>query len=388
MSFSLIDILLVTSIIQSLALAAFLLLPENIRAASNQLLVVTLVSFAFGMSEILSYGIGFTLRHPQVAYLGTLLGLLQAGALYLYAKSLMFRDFRLRWGHAVHTLLFWVVAAILFVEYYQQPTGVKLQILQRQEYPGVLTSPVLAVAIHAVVLGYFIATIRAISRFGAGIRGIFSNVENKQLSWLRSLLTGYAAVWGVSLGYCLVAHVVRNPAQARWVVGFAGVVGFLFINYLLMNALRQPTIFSGLSAEEAALLEEVQAPTAAVPGNQDHDHDRQQALMERLRGHMAENRPHLRSNLTVAQLARELDLSPRELSRLLNQGFRQNFFEFISGYRLEEAKARLADPANTDSILDVMYAAGFNSKSVFNTLFRTSTGMTPSRYRALRARAR
>lgn len=385
MSFSLIDILLVTSIIQSLALAAFLLLPENIRAVSNQLLVATLVSFAFNMAEILSYGVGFTMRHPGVAYLGTLFGLLQAGTLYLYAQSLMFRDFRLRWGHAVHTLLFWVVAVILFVEYYQQPTEVKLQLLQRQDYPGVLTSPVLAVAIHAVVLGYFFATIRAISRFGTGIRGIFSNIENKQLSWLRSLLIGYAAVWGVSLLYCMVAHVVRNPAQAQWVVGFAGVVGFLFINYLLVNALRQPAIFSGLSAEEAALLEEVQVPEAAPPSNQDHGNNR--ALMERLRRHMDESRPHLRSNLTVAQLARELDLSPRDLSRLLNQGFHQNFFEFISGHRLEEAMARLADPANTDSILDVMYAAGFNSKSVFNTLFRKSTGMTPSRYRALHAGA-
>lgn len=385
MSFSLIDILLVTSIIQSLALAAFLLLPENIRAVSNQLLVATLVSFAFNMAEILSYGVGLTMRHPEVAYLGTLFGLLQAGTLYLYAQSLMFRDFRLRWGHAVHTLLFWVVAVILFVEYYQQPTEVKLQLLQRQDYPGVLTSPVLAVAIHAVVLGYFFATIRAISRFGMGIRGIFSNIENKQLSWLRSLLMGYAAVWGVSLLYCMVAHVVRNPAQAQWVVGFAGVVGFLFINYLLVNALRQPAIFSGLSAEEAALLEEVQVPEAAAPSNQDHGDNH--ALMERLRRHMDESRPHLRSNLTVAQLARELDLSPRDLSRLLNQGFHQNFFEFISGHRLEEAKARLADPANTDSILDVMYAAGFNSKSVFNTLFRKSTGMTPSRYRALHAGA-
>lgn len=377
MVFSPIDVLLATAILQSLALAAFLLLPENIRVTSNQLLVATLVSFAFGLGEILAYGTGLTMRHPGLAYVGTLVGLLQAGTLYLYAHSLMYRDFRLRPAHAIHATLFWVVAAILAVEYYRQPTAVQLQILQRQDYPGMLTSPVLAVAIHVVVLGYLYATIRALSRFGVGIRHVFSSIENRQLSWLRSLLIGYAAVWTVSLLYCLSAHVARNPASTRWIVGIAGAVGFVFINYLLLNALRQPALFSGLGAEEAALLEEVQAPApTAASGYRDP------VLEDRLQQHMRQARPHLRSNLTVAQLARELAVSPRELSRLLNQGFGTNFFEFISSHRLEEAKAMLADPAASDSILTVMYESGFNSKSVFNTLFRKSTGMTPSQYRA------
>lgn len=377
MVFSLIDVLLATSILQSLALAAFLLLPENIRVTSNQLLVATLISFAFGLGEILAYGTGLTMRQPGLAYVGTLVGLLQAGTLYLYARSLMFREFRLRPAHAIHTTLFWVVALILVVEYYRQPPAVQLQILQRQDYPGMLTSPVLAVAIHAVVLAYLFATIRALSRFGVGIRDVFSSIENRQLSWLRSLLIGYAAVWTVSLLYCLAAHVIRNPASTRWIVGIAGAVGFAFINYLLVNALRQPSLFSGLNADETALLEEVQAdPPEAATGYHDA------ALEARLQQHMRAARPHLHSNLTVAQLARELGVSPRELSRLLNQGLGTNFFEFISSYRLEEAKTRLATPTATDSILTVMYESGFNSKSVFNTLFRKSTGMTPSRYRA------
>lgn len=374
--FSPTDVLLATGILQSLALAAFLLLPENIRVVSNQLLVATLVSFACGLAEILAYGTGLTLRYPGLAYLGTLLGLLQAGTLYLYAQSLMFRDFRLRPAHAIHTTLFWVVAAILVVEYYRQPTAVKLQILRRQDYPGMLTSPVLAVAIHVVVLGYLYATIRALSRFGVGIGQVFSSIENRQLSWLRALLIGYSAVWTVSLLYCLSAHVARNPASTHWVVGIAGGVGFVFTNVLLLNALRQPSLFNGLSAEEAALLDEVQAPAPEAAAEDDDP-----VLKARLQQHMRQARPHLRSNLTVAQLARELGVPPRELSRLLNQGFGLNFFEFISGYRLEEAKARLADPAATDSILTVMYESGFNSKSVFNTLFRKATGMTPSQYR-------
>lgn len=84
---SLTDILLLTSIVQSLALAFFLLLPANVAVVSNQLLAATLISFAAGLAEFFLYGAGIAVRYPSLAYLGTLFGLLQAGTLYLYARS-------------------------------------------------------------------------------------------------------------------------------------------------------------------------------------------------------------------------------------------------------------------------------------------------------------
>jgi AraC-like DNA-binding protein len=377
MQVSFVDILVATSIVQSLALAVFLLLPGTIRLTSNQLLAATVISFAAWLSEFFLYGTGLALEFPNLAYLGTLVGLLQAGGLYLYARSLMYRDFRLRWEHAVHTLPFWVVSGIFLVEYYLQPVQVKLDILSRRDHPGVLTSPLLAVAIHLVVLGYLVATIRALNRFGIDVRQIFSSTENKQLAWLRSLLVGYAVVWTVSMVYCLAAHVLRSQAGADWVVAAGAVTGFAFINYLLVNALRQPVLFSGLSAEEARLLDTVDE--AAGEPYADGE------FLAVLEQHMREARPHLHSNLTVEQLARQLRVQPRELSRAINQGLEQNFFEYVSGYRLAEAQRLLADPANADNILQVMYAAGFNSKSVFNTAFKKATGLTPSQYRAQHA---
>jgi len=377
MQVTLVDMLLATSVVQSLALAAFLLLPANIRLTSNQLLAATVMSFAAWLGEIFLYGTGLALEHPNLAYLGTLVGLLQAGGLYLYARSLMYRDFRLRWQHAVHTLPFWIFSAVFLVGYYLQPVQVKLDILSQRDHPGVLISPVLAVAIHLVVLGYLYATIRAINRFGLDVRRIFSSLENKQLAWLRSLLLGYAVVWTVSMFYCLAAHVLKSAAGADWVVAAGAVTGFVFINYLLVNALRQPVLFSGLSAEEARLLASVDEAADLPYADSD--------FLARLEQHMCDSRPHLHSNLTVEQLARQMKVHPRELSRAINQGFRQNFFEFVSGYRVTEAQRLLADPANSDNILQVMYAAGFNSKSVFNTAFKKATGLTPSQYRAQRA---
>ena len=373
MYLTLIDILLVTSIVQSLALAAFLMLPVNISLLSNRLLLVTVICFAAGLSEIFLYGSGLAVKHPNLAYLGTLLGLFQAGTLFLYAKSLMYRDFKLVKEHAVHSLLFWVVSAIFLAEYYLQPMEVKLQILLQRDHPGVLTSPLLAVGIHLVFLGYLYATIRSINRFGVNIRQIFSNIENKQLSWLRSLLIGYSIVWTVSMFYCLSAHVYKSGDSTAWVVAIGAVTGFIFINYLFVNALRQPIIFSGLSAEESALLA-IENEGEALPFSDSE-------FIHTLEKYMSEEKPYLYSNLTVEQLARKMEVQPRELSRAINQGLGKNFFEFISRYRIEEAKRQLDDATNTNNILQIMYESGFNSKSVFNTAFKKATGKTPSQYR-------
>ena len=374
MYLTLADILLATSIIQSLGLATFLLLPGTIRLLSNRLLAASVLTFAAGLGEVFLYATGVALRHPNLAYLGTLVGLLQAGLLYLYAQSLMYREFRLVPGHAIHTLLFWVVSAIFLVEYYLQPGEVKLQILMSRDHPGVLTSPLLAAAIHLVFLGYLWATIRALGRFGTTVRQLFSNPENKQLAWLRTLLIGYAFVWTLSLFYCLSAHVFKSNASAQWVSAIGAVTGFLFINYLIIHALRQPVIFSGLSAEEARL---AQSDEPDAP-----EEDVDDELLRRLATHMTEAKPYLDANLSVAQLARQLGVPARELSRTINRGLEKSFFEFVSDYRVANACRRLQAAEASTTILQVMYDSGFNSKSVFNTAFKRATGMTPSAYRA------
>jgi AraC-like DNA-binding protein len=52
----------------------------------------------------------------------------------------------------------------------------------------------------------------------------------------------------------------------------------------------------------------------------------------------------------------------------------------INSYRVNEAKALLINEPQ-DTILDIAYAAGFNSKASFNRIFKKVTGMTPSEYR-------
>lgn len=91
--------------------------------------------------------------------------------------------------------------------------------------------------------------------------------------------------------------------------------------------------------------------------------------------------PYLDPNLTLRSLAEQMNLPPNYLSQLLNEGFEQNFSEYINSYRLATFKSNLVDPKNQHlTILGLAYDSGFNSKTVFNTFFKKMEGMTPKAY--------
>ncbi|WP_237158037.1 helix-turn-helix domain-containing protein [Shewanella psychrophila] len=97
---------------------------------------------------------------------------------------------------------------------------------------------------------------------------------------------------------------------------------------------------------------------------------------------MKTNKPYLNHLLTLENLANQLDLTSRSLSQIINRHFKQNFFEFINSYRIDESKRLLEQNENTNTtMLQIMEQAGFNSKATFNTFFKKTLGLTPTQYR-------
>ena len=89
---------------------------------------------------------------------------------------------------------------------------------------------------------------------------------------------------------------------------------------------------------------------------------------------------YINSSLSLDSLAKEMNISARTLSSVINGYYGYNFGEFINRYRLDEAKRLLVEERNS-TVLDIMYAAGFNSKAAFNGAFKRSEGITPSEFR-------
>jgi YesN/AraC family two-component response regulator len=97
---------------------------------------------------------------------------------------------------------------------------------------------------------------------------------------------------------------------------------------------------------------------------------------------MEQEKLYQETELTLQQLATKLRLPTYQVSQIINEGLKKNFYDLVNGYRVEEAKRLLQDPKNENyTILSVGFEAGFNSKTTFNTVFKKFTGMSPTEFR-------
>ncbi|HXZ01679.1 MAG TPA: helix-turn-helix domain-containing protein [Stellaceae bacterium] len=124
----------------------------------------------------------------------------------------------------------------------------------------------------------------------------------------------------------------------------------------------------------------------AAPAEPPEPSAEERALLARLRQVMEAEKAYREAGLAVAGLAARLEIPEYRLRRLINQRLGQrNFSSFVNGYRLAEARAALADPAQAEvPVVTIALDAGFQSLGPFNRAFKAETGMTPSDYRRRR----
>lgn len=104
-------------------------------------------------------------------------------------------------------------------------------------------------------------------------------------------------------------------------------------------------------------------------------------LRDNLDAYMQQHKPYTNPNLTIHELAIGLKIPPHVLSRVINDGFGKNFFDFINQYRIEAFKQRMEDSRSRQyTLLSLAFEVGFNSKTAFNRAFKKRTNQTPKEY--------
>lgn len=207
-------------------------------------------------------------------------------------------------------------------------------------------------------------------RYRRLLRENYANLEARQRNWLTAFVGGFVliALW------MLVVHGIGSRIDHS----LANILGicsnyfhFFFVSALVFFSLRYTHLFDGLNTPQTEEIE-TQTDVAIFKDEQ----------ITRIENFMEKEKPFLDANVHIESLAKRLSLPERTLSKILNQHFGKNFFEFINEHRIEEAKRLLTDPTKQSmNILDILAEAGFSSKSTFNAIFKKYVGQTPSQYR-------
>jgi YesN/AraC family two-component response regulator len=87
-------------------------------------------------------------------------------------------------------------------------------------------------------------------------------------------------------------------------------------------------------------------------------------------------------DLSLYDLATELEINRNYLSHILNENLQTNFYNFVNTFRIEEAKEMLLDEKyDYLSIEGIAKNVGFKSRNVFYPVFKKLEGLTPSEYK-------
>ncbi len=331
----------------------------------RSLLLIIFAAFAVSKFDDSWQLSGLALVYPQWTFIGALGGLVVGPSVYLYVLSRTREDFRLRPRHLLHLL--WLLPPLAYLALIWWPLTPEQMI--RAFVDGTLSNPIVLLIGPAygdlLLTAYLALGIAELRRHGVALQQWFSNVEDRNLAGLRNLLSMFLLmvvlhlIWVWARGWVI-------DAQLSWLTMLL-LSGYhlVLINGLYIEACTNPAAPEPVEAAS----EEVHAADAELS-----------ALCEAAEAQMNSKQSYLNPDLTVAALAYSLRVSPRLLSQAINHCRGQNFYEFVNRFRVAAAQRRLVD-SPSESILEIAYACGFNTKSSFNTAFKRFAEMTPSGYR-------
>ena len=104
-------------------------------------------------------------------------------------------------------------------------------------------------------------------------------------------------------------------------------------------------------------------------------------LLEKLQLLMTKDKVFLNPDLKLELLSKYLEVSEKQCSYILRKGMEMNFNQYVNNFRIEAFKERIKEGQNkTFTLTSIAYDCGFNSKSTFNRVFKSSCGVTPSEF--------
>lgn len=313
---------------------------------------------------------------------------LAAPSLFLYIKS--FKEvitFRKAWPHFI-----FFVANILADFWFYRMISIKYPLSQK--FPdGALHHPLLIATVSARIgqlLVYYFLSWKTLSAYQRSIRQIFSETSRINLNWVRWLISCHLFL--IVFMTTVFLSILWHPEQFALLSLVHSAVLTPYIYIITYKSIAQPTLWqpqqhgdkSRVEQEmrEAATIHEIVEQKEKNVSQPDVDAEKWKHILDRIIHLMDHDKIYQEPELTLQQLAGQLELHSYLVSQALNDGLKKNFYDLINGRRVEEAKRLLLNPKNQNyTILSVGFEAGFNSKTTFNTVFKKFTGLTPTEYR-------
>ncbi len=315
----------------SIFLAVYFWTANSKKPLSNRLLALLLLALAVRICKSI-----IIVAFPNASDFWPSLGLIGMAAigpfLWLYLRSLLQEDFKIRTLHYLHfSLSVFMLVAVFFVE----------------QLRGLYEIAVYQILIYLIAVGYLVYEYQH-----------KSEQDKNWQTWILLLIGGVAAIWGAFTFQLYFA----TPLTYIGVTAIATLVLYSLSFWMMRKSKildHQFDVSNGSNIDRAF-----------------------EDLGERILAEMEVQKRFQDPQLSIGKLAKQLNTPSHQVSKAVNAYFQKTFPELLNAYRIKAASEMLENPAFQHlSIEAVAYECGFQSISAFYASFKKSNQMTPAQYR-------
>ncbi|MBD3241055.1 MAG: helix-turn-helix domain-containing protein [Chitinivibrionales bacterium] len=360
--------------LQGLILALFLFTHRKGNQPANMVLGLLMIALAFDLLTSLPTA-GVALPLGAVAFL-------YAPLIYMYTHLLLEKNPEKYRPFVLAAVPIYAVPLLLYgLTFYARLDALVTagaSAFDASSYVASVTpSPIAAVLLSLTTCAFLALSWRALGRAMGFAANAFASNAVLRIRWLRGMHLAALVLATAFLAGTLLTAVHVAPA-APVAIALRSALALLVFT-IGFYGLRHPAVFSGAEYE---MLEGGGHGTKPEPRGDASTDPKVAAVKALLLESMSSRKLFLDPDLTIGGLSDQLGVGQRTVSKALNEGLGQPFFEFVNAYRAKHARAMLADTAHIGkTVIGIAYESGFRSKSVFNAVFRKHVGMTPSEYR-------
>ena len=356
---------------QLLFVSVFLITHKKGNRTNNRLLGFVFLLFSLSLGDFALRISGIEFRYQVIHLIDDGFFFLYGPLLYFYVRRVVYVDLRWRVKDLLHLIPYmiyciYLIYSLVVLDYEEQQE--LTQKIVTASLPAWMY--LVGISIYIYIIAYLWLAYRTVNTYRSIIKNRFSSLEKINLNWLRFIIHSFTAITIIAMIHNVI------PALGNYVFLYSTLIlllifTFFFINRVLVKALTQPEIFAGIAFKEANEKYVGSGLNEEEIGN----------YYSQLLSILENEKLYLNPELVLQDLADRMHTSSKVLSQVINQRSGKNFFDFINSYRCEEVKSIMADADPKVTILEILYQAGFNSKSSFNKEFKKLNGVTPTEFR-------
>ena len=316
-------------------------------------------------------------------YLPTQQVLLIGPTVYFYTQSLLNPNFKVKrkdWLHTVPALVYlgyrlfiFVVDKIILHQNYFYSNGRDKNLDTWYQIVGFVS-----------MVFYFSLSLKYYTTYKKVIFQTLSFADRLLFGWVRKYLTAFLLMQILWLMFFLFYPNWGNFKEKWWyylsfstLMYYIGITGYTnnlkaLVPFKIFDSQTDSVFILNDKQEEEIGLDEMQNTST-------------NSLLEEWKikiSHIIEKEQlYLNPELTLLDVAQKLDSNQTTISKMINQGFKINFNDYINNYRVQAAIQLIHNgEMKRQTLIGISMDCGFNSKTTFNRCFKKYTGKSPKEY--------